>query len=241
MVIGRTSFNQALCCGVSRPSAVEPLVAGESDPGSPLSSATTEVQTEANADPGSSVNDGSPGPGSGGEQQRGRQTVHMVIHRCGQDGRPRRSISAVGVVPVGNQADRLLIDVVWVLHWATIVGVAVLLIPCRLAGKRLWQKLTVFPRVPTVLQHWNGRNFRPSDVCVTGVTPVNRAPGSSAGWRGLTNASDVSTLEQSPECRRYGCDRIFRDCAGYERDQTYQRRSGSSGYACRHDHPDATA
>ena len=47
-----------------------------------------------------------------------------------------------------SMSDRWLIEligVVWILHWATIYGAAVLMICCRPPWKRLWQKLTVFP------------------------------------------------------------------------------------------------
>lgn len=66
----------------------------------------------------------------------------------------------------------------------------------------------------------------------TGVTGVNYGPiregrnGRPGGlwWRGLTRRTCISTLEQSPERRRYGSDRLLAgDRAGYEQDAEVHR------------------
>ncbi len=65
---------------------VVPLAAIPSAFGSPLSSETTAFHTVLKPEPGSSVNDAS--PWSDVEvQPLVPTTVHMIIHRCGKDGR----------------------------------------------------------------------------------------------------------------------------------------------------------
>ena len=74
MVSGRTSFNQARCCGVR----VEEWSARLS----PFSSATTEFHTDTKSDPGPSANDRSPWFNAGYRNSNNSETVHIVIHRC---------------------------------------------------------------------------------------------------------------------------------------------------------------
>ena len=61
---------------------------------SPLSSDTTAFQTVAKPEPGSSVNDASPWfsqiwVGTVMDAGTTKASVHMVIHKCGQDDRQR--------------------------------------------------------------------------------------------------------------------------------------------------------
>jgi hypothetical protein len=167
----------------------------------------------------------------------------MIIHRCGQDGRHsdavyrrRHAGSAPETATVGCLGGEP------VRHPRFVVG--------RRSGlKRHCPKLTVFRASANRSATFLTRFKQIVREGVAGVKPVkDQRPDSCRPATGLTRRRLVSTLEQSPESRRYGCDpsyfarcprRLPRDTEpteGFVR-ATVSGRCESSG---RHGVPDAT-
>ncbi len=140
----------------------------------------------------------------------------MIIHRCGKDGREAyRSLPATARdLHAGDKPVRLsgqLVDPPSSLR-------------CRppFQSKRHCPKLTVFRPAAnsSVAFRWrslrrhDGRRVghyavpaeRVCDRCRSHFGDEMRSVGSRCGMRGLTRRSLISTLKQSPESRRYGCD-----------------------------------
>ena len=142
-----------------------------------------------------------------------QRTVHIVIHKCGQGSHchaaayPRQLAgSALDTTNRSQLASRPICHprfVVW----------------RRFDLKQHCPKLTVFValgqpfcNIRKALQNIAGRTG-------AGVTSVNDQRPDHRSFRpGLTGRTPVSTLIQSPESRRYGCDPSIKrgGCAGYQ-------------------------
>lgn len=136
----------------------------------------------------------------------------MVIHRCGQDDRRRaaayRRRPAIFVL-MATPAGRL--DSYLIRHPRFVVE-------RRSALKRHWEKLTVFRSAANSSAAFQSASLGCIGACLSLVLLWCRRDGfENFGFRGcvslvrcgrpsLTQRRHVSTLEQSPESRRYGCD-----------------------------------
>lgn len=115
--------------------------------------------------------------------------------------------------------------------------------------KRLGQKLTVFGASANCSATFRSRRYNDArgdrDGCDSSARSYWTRPGSMrrsmVGQGGLTRRSDVSTLEQSPARRRYGCDRIVGTAPVTSETRAYQRQSRSPGYTPKREHRAATA
>ena len=167
------------------------------------------------------------------------RTVHMVIHKCGQDS-PRHATkscrrhakSTLETASVGYLARKPI------RHPRFVVG-------RRSSLKRHWLKLTVFHRSAN-RSATLGRAFL--ELLADRGGGWDGSEISSRCWGrkrpGLTRRTRLRTLVKSPESRRYGCDprdlargprRLparHRACQGFVRAIVFHRASGPAGRRC---------